>query len=120
MASFQQIFGQLRVVLLQMSVGKRITLMSLILGTVVGFVFLILWSGRVDYQSLYTNLDPEDASAIIEKLKEQKIPYQITDSGRALLVPQEQLYEIRMQMASDGLPQLGGIGFEVFDDTKLG
>ena len=120
MANFQQIFGQLRAALLQMSIGKRITLMSLIMGTVVGFVFLILWSGKVDYQRLYSNLDPEDAGAIVEKLKEQKIPYQLSENGRTLLVPQEQLYEIRMHLASEGLPQLGGIGFEVFDDTKLG
>ena len=120
MATFQQIFGQLRTVIVQMSIGKRITLMTLILGTVLGFVFLILWSGRVDYQRLYSDLDPGDAGAIVEKLKEQKIPYQLDDDGHTLLVPGEQLYEIRMQLASEGLPQLGGIGFEVFDDTKLG
>jgi flagellar M-ring protein FliF len=120
MASLPQIFGQLRAALLQMSIGKRITLMSLILGTLIGFVFLMLWSGRVDYQRLYANLDPEDAGAIVEKLKEQKIHYQLDDNGRTLLVPREQLYEIRMQLASEGLPQAGGIGFEVFDETKLG
>lgn len=120
MVNLKQIFGQLHAALLQMSPGRRVTLMTLILGTLLGFVFLVLWSGRVDYQSLYTNLDTEDAGAIVAKLKEQKIPYQLAADGRTILVPKDQLYEVRMQLASEGLPQTGGVGFEVFDETKLG
>jgi hypothetical protein len=57
--------------------------------------------------------------APLARLKEQKVP--TGSAGRqSILVPSETLHEIRMQLASEGLPQGGGIGFEVFDNTKLG
>ena len=69
---------------------------------------------------MYTNLDPHDAGIILNRLKDQKIPYQISANGSTILIPQENIYETRMNLASEGLPQGGGIGFEVFDNTKLG
>jgi flagellar M-ring protein FliF len=100
--------------------AKMITLLMLISGTVAGFVILLLWTGKADYQILYANLTQEDAGAIITKLKERRIPYQISSNGGSILIPAGQIYETRMEMASEGLPQGGGIGFEIFDNTKLG
>ena len=62
------------------------------------------WSGQSDFQPLFTNLDSEDASAILSKLKEQKIEYRIASNGSTILIPEQYIYEIRMQMASAGLP----------------
>ena len=50
----------------------------------------------------------------------QKIEYQIASNGTTILIPQEHIYEARMQMASAGLPRGSGIGFEIFNETKLG
>jgi flagellar M-ring protein FliF len=104
----------------QLSVGKRITLAALVLGTVAGLWILIAWTGNAEYRVLYTNLDPEDAGLVLAKLKERKIPYRIGEDGRSVLVPATQLYETRMELASQGLPQGGQVGFELFDTTKLG
>jgi len=120
MAALPQALQQFAAVIRGLSPAKRLTLLTLVLGTVAGFVFLMTWSGGVELRALYTNLDPQDAGAIVARLKEQKIPYRIAGDGRTLLVPAESLHEIRMQMASEGLPQGSGIGFEVFDNTKLG
>jgi len=120
MAAVRQVLSQLKNVFLSLSAGKRITLISLILGTVIGFALLMSWTGRINYQTLYSNLEPEGAGAILTRLKEQKVPYRISTNGRSILVPEDQIYELRMQLASEGLPQGGGIGFEVFDNTKLG
>jgi flagellar M-ring protein FliF len=78
------------------------------------------WSGQSEFQPLYANLDSEDASAVLSKLKEQKIEYRIASNGKTILIPEQHIYEIRMQLASAGIPRGGGIGFEIFDDTKLG
>ena len=120
MAALPQALQQFAAVIRGLSPAKRLTLLTLVLGTVAGFAFLMTWSGGVELRALYTNLDPQDAGAIVARLKEQKIPYRIAGDGRTLLVPEESLHEIRMQMASEGLPQGSGIGFEVFDNTKLG
>lgn len=115
-----QAVQQLVAVIQGLSPAKRLTMVTLILGTVAGLALLMTWSGGVELRALYTNLDPQDAGAIVARLKDQKIPYHIGTDGRTVLVPSDSLHEIRMQMASEGLPQGGGVGFEVFDNTKLG
>ena len=115
-----QILSQLKNAFSNLSLGKKITLATLILGSVAGFIFLMNWSGQSEFQPLYANLDSEDASAILSKLKEQKIEYRIASNGKTILIPEQHIYEIRMQLAAAGLPQGSGIGFEIFDNTKLG
>jgi len=120
MGASSQILSQLNAAFSNLSLGKKITLATLILGSVAGFIFLMNWSGQSEFQPLYANLDPEDAGAILIKLKEQKIEYRIASNGTTILIPEQHIYETRMQLASAGLPQSGGIGFEIFDNTKLG
>jgi flagellar M-ring protein FliF len=120
MGANSQILSQLNAAFTNLSFGKKLTLATLILGSVTGFFFLMNWSGQSEFQPLYANLDSEDASAVLSKLKEQKIEYRIASNGKTILIPEQHIYEIRMQLASAGIPQGGGIGFEIFDDTKLG
>ncbi len=116
----RNLFLQLNTLFKNFSLGKKITLFVLVGGTIAGFIFVMNWAGTPDYQILYSNLNPEDAGAIITKLKEQNIQYKISDNGNAIFAPRERIYEIRMELASQGLPQGGGVGFEIFDNTKLG
>lgn len=103
-----------------LSTRKKIAFFSIAVLSVAVTVFLVAWAGRVQYRPLYTNLNPEDASAIVSYLKAQKIPYRLTESGTTILVAQDKVYETRLALASKGLPQGGGVGFEIFDQTKLG
>ena len=115
-----KVFGQLGAALSAMTLKKKISLLAVIGLTVVGLIYLIQWSGRPTFERLYTGLSVDDAGLIVEQLKSQKIPYRITGGGSCIEVPAEQVYELRMVMASEGLPQGSGIGFEVFDNAKLG
>jgi len=116
----RQILLQLQNLFKSISVGKRIALLILTVGFVTGFVFLMNWAGKPEFHPLYTNLDVNDAGVILNRLKEQKIPYRLSANGSTILIPQEKIYETRMALASEGLPQGGSIGFELFDNTKLG
>ncbi len=116
----RQILLQLQNLFKSISIGKRIALLILAVGFVAGFVFLMNWAGNPEFHPLYTNLDANDAGTILNRLKEQKIPYRLSANGSTLLIPQEKIYEIRMELASEGLPHGGIIGFELFDNTKLG
>ena len=120
MEALRQIISQLKATFLNLSRGKQITLLTLILGSFAGFIFLISWSGKSEFHPLYSNLNPEDAGIILNKLKEQKIQYRLASNGSTIMIPQEHVYETRMSMASDGLPRGSGIGFEIFNETKLG
>ncbi len=120
MGTFSQILAQLKATFASLGRGKQITLVCLVAGTIAGFFFLMTWSSKSEYQALYSGLAPEEAGVIVARLKEQKIPYRIAANGHTILIPVQNLYETRMKLASEGLPQGGSIGFEVFDNTKLG
>ena len=117
---FRQILVQLQNLFKSISLTRRIVLLTIAVGSVAGFVFLMNWAGNPEFHPLYTNLDANDAGTILNRLKEQKIPYRLSANGSTILIPQEKIYEIRMQLASEGLPHGGSIGFELFDNTKLG
>jgi flagellar M-ring protein FliF len=89
----------------------------LIMASIMTFVY---FTNQEDYRVLFSNLSGEDASAIVTKLKEKKIPYQISPSGETISVPAEKVSELRLELAASGLPQGGGIGFEIFDNKSFG
>jgi flagellar M-ring protein FliF len=75
---------------------------------------------QLNYTPLFTGLRPEDAGAIIQKLDGMKVPYRLTDGGSTVLVPKKEVYKIRANLAATGALSGGGLGFELFDKTKLG
>lgn len=75
---------------------------------------------KEEYSPLFTNLDPKTASAVVEVLEQNRIPYQLAAEGTTIMVPREQVYDIRIQLAGEGLLTNTGLGFELFDNTKLG
>lgn len=103
-----------------LSPGKRMLIAGVALLSVMAFAVLIFVANRTDYRPLFTNLTAEDAGEIVKKLKEAKTPYQITADGKGILVPSEKVYELRLTLASEGLPQGGGVGFEIFDRKSFG
>ncbi|HOV91746.1 MAG TPA: flagellar basal-body MS-ring/collar protein FliF [Candidatus Kapabacteria bacterium] len=92
-----------------------------VLAVIVGLVYLIVSSNsRSDYAVLYNELSAQDAGKIAEKLKESKVQYKLEDGGSTILVPKDQVYETRIQLASEGLPESNLVGYEIFDNTNLG
>jgi len=71
------------------------------------------------YEVLYTDLSTKDAAAIVEKLEEDKVEYQLQDNGTTIMVPTELKYSTRLKLASDNLPQ-GEVGFELFQQSNFG
>jgi flagellar M-ring protein FliF len=79
-----------------------------------------MWVSQPNYTPLFSNLTNEDAGAIVAELKDSKIPYKLTGNGKTVEVPTRYVYDTRLQMATQGLPKGGGVGFEIFDKTSLG
>ena len=86
---------------------------------ITSFIFIIFSSGP-EYQVLFNQLDPVDANAIIEELEGQGIDYQLRDAGRTILVPANLVYKTRLNMAGQGLPTQGVVGFEIFNQNSFG
>jgi flagellar M-ring protein FliF len=83
------------------------------------FALIIVQARTADYQTLYANLGESDAASIVEWLGGNNIPYQLTNNGKSIKVPTDNIHEIRLQLASAGLPQGGGVGFEIFDKQSF-
>ena len=69
---------------------------------------------------MFSNLEPQDASKIVEKLKERKISYRLVNGGRTILVPKQNIYELRLQFAGEGLPNSSIVGYDIFDKSNIG
>ncbi|HEX3992399.1 MAG TPA: flagellar basal-body MS-ring/collar protein FliF [Acetobacteraceae bacterium] len=78
--------------------------------------FMVLRAGSGDQMALlYGDLDPRDASQMVDKLNQQHIPYRVGAGGGEILVPADQVPQARMLLAKEGLPSGGSIGYELFD-----
>jgi flagellar M-ring protein FliF len=95
-----------------------IGLLAVVIVSVAGVILLVTWANNADYQVLYSNLSEDDAGRIVEELGNRKIPYKLNGTG-TILVASNKVYDLRLQLASKGLPQGGGIGFEIFDNTSF-
>lgn len=98
---------------------QRASLAAALAAVVALLAAAVQWNRQRDLRPLFTNLAPEDAGAIVEKLKSSNVRYRVSDGG-ALLVPSDRVAELRLEMAGSGLPRTGRIGFELFDQTNLG
>jgi flagellar M-ring protein FliF len=118
--SFKESATQIKAIIQTMTVGKMITLAVLMVGTIAGIITLISWSSKPDFMPLYSHLSAEDASEVVAVLREQNTPYQLSNDGGTIQIPRGQIYEVRLSLAAQGLPRGSGVGFEVFDNSKLG
>ena len=83
-------------------------------------LFMIFMMGRTSYEPLFAGLGVEDQAAIVSYLRENNIPYRLDPGADAILLPRPDIYETRLALAQEGLPKGGKIGFEIFDDSKMG
>ena len=120
MDNFQDFLGQLGERFNELSQGKKVAALSLVALALASLLVMSLWLKAPDYQLLYANLSQEDAGAIVEKLKSQKVPYEISNGGRTIRVASDMIHETRLQLAGEGLPEGSDVGLEMFEDTPLG
>ena len=86
-----------------------------------GIVLAItLWSSQGDYKVLYANLSDKDGGAIIAQLSQLNVPYKHADGGAAILVPASKVHDVRLKLATAGLPKGSVVGFELMDGARFG
>ena len=88
-------------------------------------VLVMMFSGArdADYRVLFPNLSDKDGGAVIERLAQLNVPYKFIDGGSTIMVPAGRVHELRMKLASTGLPSAGGAGaagYELLDKNSFG
>jgi flagellar M-ring protein FliF len=79
-----------------------------------------MWMREPDYKTLFSNVESRDGGAIVTVLNQRNIPYKFADNGATILVPADQVYTLRLQLAEQGLPRGGSVGFELLDKPQFG
>ncbi len=99
--------------------SRKIATGAILLISIALFSILIIQARTADQQLLYANLSMTDASSVVTWLKGQKINYTIKNGGRDIWAPADQIYQTRLDLAANGLPNGGDVGFEVFDKQSF-
>lgn len=104
----------------KVSVVHRALLAAVLVASVIIGFLLVHWARQPDMRMLYQELSPAEASKITERISEQDIPYRLRDGGTTVYVPKEHVYQLRLDLAKDGLPVGEQSGYKLFDDEKIG
>jgi flagellar M-ring protein FliF len=111
----EKFFKQVVEFLRALTFNQRVLLVVggvLVAGVLALFVKL---TEKADFKVLYSGLAAPDEQAIVQRLSAKNIPYQVSTDGASVSVPADQLDKVRLDLAAEGMPQTGRLGFELFD-----
>jgi len=104
----------------KISLIQRALLAAVLVASAIIGSLLVHWARRPDMRMLYQELTPGEAARITDKIAEKEIVYQLRDGGTTIYVPQEHVYQLRLDLAKEGLPAGEQSGYKLFDDEKIG
>lgn len=113
------IFEQISKVLNKLNKKQRIIILTTFVVIIAFLTYLVLFRVETkneyeNYDVLFSNLNPEDSAAILQRLQQDKIPYKIPQDN-IILVPKDKVYEQRISLGSLGLPKTSkNVGFDIY------
>lgn len=120
-ASFGAITSRMRDLWSSQGPAGRIIVGAVGIALIVGLgVFGYSRFRPVSYATLFSNLSPDDANAVVTKLDAEKVPHRLSPDGTTIYVPADVVADERVALAGQGIIKGGGTGFELFDRTNLG
>ena len=120
---FNALVAQLSVVYSKLTKAQKIIVGVTVAGIIAFLVFLVIYTSsgtmKNDYRVLFENLSASDSAKVIEQLEKDNIPYKIPRDN-VIEVPKNIVYKERMTIASLGIAQESGVGFELFNEQEFG
>ena len=110
---------RLREALNRLDAKQKLAMMVAVAAIVAMIVGSVLWSRQPEWKVLFSNISEKDGGAIVTSLEQQNIPHKMSDSG-AILVQADRVHDVRLKLASQGLPRGGMVGFELMENQKFG
>lgn len=104
----------------EISGRARVAILAAVAAAVAGGVLYYAATVETPDTVLFSGLTQEDAARVVERLRDQHVPHELSEGGATILVPEGRVHEIRLSLASEGLPNGGTVGFEVFDEQRFG
>jgi transposase len=109
-----------REALARLSNRQKVVLMVSIAAVIALLVAAATLLRQSEFRILFSNITERDGGAIIASLEQMNIPFKFNESGSAILVPSNRVHDVRLRLASQGLPRGGAVGFELMESQKFG
>ena len=120
MDNIRELIAGLRTFWGSLGTGRRWTIFGVTLLILLFLGGIVVFAGKTTFVPLFSGLDISDQAAIVEYLKENGVDYRLNPGASSIMVSESRVYELRLMLASDGLPKGGTVGFEIFDKAKMG
>jgi len=105
----------------QLPASRKLGLCAALIGIIGLSIGILSWSGgNSDMRVLVSGADAKDLGEVVDVLKSNQVPFEYSESGDTILVPEEKRAAMRMELAMKGLPKSGDVGFEIFDEGNFG
>ncbi len=113
-SAFRRLFTAIR----EFTIAQRTIALIGVAVLVLGIAGLTMWISKPSYTPLFSGLAASDASTIVDQLRTDNVPYELSDGGATILVPEGNVYDERLKAASAGLPTSSNGGYSLLD--KMG
>ena len=101
------------------TMGQKVAMGGVTLAVVIVMVLVMKSASKTEMAPLYSNLKPADAAAVTEKLTAEGATYELADGGATVMVTKDKVYDLRLSMAAEGLPQSGPEGYDLLDKQGI-
>lgn len=118
--ALSDIASQFKDTFLKLSLLQKVSVAAALAAVFISVAVIVYWANRPVYKTLFAGMTQDDAALVVENLKEQRIPYKLEDGGAKITIPNEFVYETRLNLAKEGIPRGGGAGLELFDKSSFG
>jgi flagellar M-ring protein FliF len=108
-----------RATLSTISLGQKVVIGLLLVGLLLGGFYFFSWITTPAQAPLFSNLAAKDASAIVDELNAESVPYTLTDGGQTIMVAQDKVYGLRLTMSGKGLPAGQDTGYSLLDQQGI-
>jgi flagellar M-ring protein FliF len=115
----QALTGRAKDIYSDFTVGQRAMVVIAAIGLLVGGLTFMRWAAAPSWVPLYTNLEAKEAAEVTQELDSMGVGYQLADAGRTIMVSRDRVYETRLDLSAQGLPRVGGDGWNLIDQQGL-
>ena len=82
---------------------------------------LVQWAMAPDYAPLYGDMSAASSAEVVSSLDRAGIKYKLDSRNGLVSVPADQVHEVRLKLAAEGLPENDGNGFDMlYKEQEMG
>lgn len=112
-------FRRLADAIREFTVAQRTVALIGLAVLILGIAALTMWVSKPAYTPLFSGLSGSDANTIVEQLRADGVPYELSDGGATIMVPEENVYDERLAAAASGLPSSSTGGYSLLDEMGV-